>query len=178
MNSREEELRTYLIGKSISDIEFYSYKEKYISPDHDKTWIITAGFEIKVGDDVFSFCWHPDSEFHDAAKASVLTVLEDEDDVAPLEAKNVATVRSLVGQTIEDIQFEWSSYQEYDENYELKEELSYMPVGFDFKLSEGHRIQLVAASYQLKEEQIEKVIYNPEGNIMVAINGDYQIDFE
>ena len=178
MNPRQEELDQLLLNKTITDIEFYSHNERYISPDHDKTWIITGGIELRLGDAVFSFGWHPESEFHDGSDKPVLEFQEEGEALSTLDAKNAESVKGLINKTILEIDYEWNSFQEYDENFELKETLSYMPVGMNIKLSDDHTLQIAAASYHLKDDQISKAIYNSEGNVLIAINTHYALSFE
>lgn len=175
MEELQQDLLNYLLKNPIKHIEFFSLGANYLSPDPEHTWLVNGGvqFEFENGN-FFSFGFSAELEFFDITKDK-LVALNDNKKLDALHAENAEKVHQLLGKTIENIEFKWNFYQEYDEDFELKEEKNYMPDEMKITFSSGSVMQLAAVNYTIFENEIRNLHYESAGELLISIDKPFDI---
>lgn len=175
MEELEQDLKDYLLNMPIKHIEFYALGASYLSPNPESTWLVNGGVQFQFeNDSIFSFAFSTDLEFFDICKNSVDAINENPE-MEPLDAINADRVNALIGKSIQEIAFKWNFYQEYDEDFELKEEKNYMPDEMILTFDSGSKMQLAAVNYTIFQNEVRNLHYESAGELLISIDHPFDI---
>ena len=161
----------------MTDIEFFNINDDYFVFDPNSKWVIDGGVQIRFGEEIFSFGWDETNEGIDYSIENKLEKQLGELPFYSLDAKKVNGINSLIGKEIKDVELKWQYYQEYDDDFELKEEKIYTPVEIILRFESDEFLQLAIISFQIKKDPFEIVnaIYDLNGQFLVSLNGGIEI---
>lgn len=168
----EETIKSYLISKKVTDIEFFNINDDYYEFDPESKWVIDAGIQIRFGEDVFSYGWETEHEGLGYSLGRELKTILGDANYYELDAKSKTNIRSLIGKEINDVKINWSYYREYDENFVLKEEKTFVPVEIILTFDEDVFLQVAIIDFQIKVEPFEIVnaVHHINGNFLISFN--------
>ncbi|MCG8321456.1 MAG: hypothetical protein MI921_18275 [Cytophagales bacterium] len=174
MEQLERVIEKFLLNRTLTDIEFYNINPYYFSPDPDKTWIINGGIELTFDDDNFSFGWNEKKEFFEAIPGSFDALMTDLT-FESLGAQNVRGLQDLIGKSVSNLKFKWNFYQEYDEDFKLKEEKKYMPFEIIIEFNDGNFLQISAVDCEIYTDKIGEIIYDSQAQLLISLNERFEI---
>lgn len=174
MEQLERVIGKFLLNRTLTDIEFYNINPYYFSPDPEKTWIINGGIQLTFDDDNFSFGWNEKKEFFEAIPSSFDALITDLT-FESLGAKNVRGLQGLMGKSVSDLKFKWNFYQEYDEDFKLKEEKKYMPFEIIIEFDDGAFLQVSAVDCEIDTDKIGAIIYDSQAQLLISLNEKFDI---
>lgn len=163
-----------MIGKTLTDIEFYNVNNQYFVPDPNGCWIVDTGIELTFDQEKFSFGWRSDSEFFDYESGPINLLIADLSPIN-LEAKNNDGIQNLIGGKIKTVNCKWDFYQEYDENFELKEDKNYIPVEMILTFENESVLHLACIDFGIMGGKVDNMIYNPQGQFLIGLNQTFDI---
>ena len=177
MQQKETQLKTHILNKKITDIEFYNINDNYFVFDPESTWVFDGGIQIKFDNEVFSFGWNNAERGFDYSIENTLEDFFGDLDTYPIEAKKIEGANNLIGLEILDLEIEWGFYREYDENFELKDEKIYMPVGLLFKFSDNKFLNVALIKFAVTKDpfKIVNAQYDLDGGLYISLNNDLEI---
>jgi hypothetical protein len=175
MEKYDEVLKTYLLNKTLNDIEFYDSDLNYVSPDMDHTWILDGGIQLKLDNTYFSFAFSSEQEFFNAFSLKI-DELNNEFELHSLGARDVNEINTLVGHQIIDIKTLWNFYTELDENFDQKNEKKYMPFEIILYFSNNSFLQIAAIEYEMENNKLINLHYNSERELLISINKKLEIE--
>ena len=178
MQQTQAKLEKFLLNKPLTKIEFFNVNENYFEVKPEHSWIFDGGVELHFGNEIFTLAWdHGNDSFDYILEGGVQLLLKDLEYYA-VEAQSISNISNLIGQTINDIQFEWEYYQDFDENGQLKDEKIYVPMGLRLTFSNGSLLQIATIESRLNAETFELVdaYYNLVGQLLISIDNDIEIE--
>lgn len=177
MNDIELKIKSALLNKKITDIEFYNINDSYLVFDENAQWVFDGGIQIKHESGLFSFGWDSENQGFDYAIDKSIDSLIADLPFYSVDAKKIAGISSLIGSEVETIDFEWDYYQEFDENAELKEEKIYVPVQMNLTFKFNNFLQIALIDFTIKENPFEIVnpVFNLAGQLYISLNKNIYI---
>ena len=178
MQQKEEQLKSHVLGKKITDIEFYNINDNYYVFDPENTWVFDAGVQMKFGENTLSFGFNATERGMDYSLEKPMEDLLEGSDFYTVDAKQNVGVAALIGLEVLDLEIVWAYYFEYDENFELKDEKIYMPAGLHFKLSNDKLINVALLQLSVTQEpfSIAKAKYSLDGGLYVSLKNNLEIE--
>lgn len=179
MKELELKIKSHLLNKKITDIEFYNINDNYIVFDPDSKWVFDGGIQVKFENDYFSYGFDQQSGGFDFSLEQPIDKLFRDLPFYSINAKNINGIAALLNSEIEDVSLKWQFYREFDENGELKEEKIYVPVEFGLKFNCGNTLQLALFNFELRKDTFEIVNaeYNLAGTLLISLNKNQEITF-
>ena len=179
MEQTKAKLESLLLNKPLTDIEIYNISKNYFEVKPEHSWIFNGAIELRFGNEIFCLAWDYQNGSFDYSIENGVDNFLDGMDYSPVDVKAIKDISELIGQSIQDIQFEWEFYQEFDDEGQIKEEKFYVPIGLKMTFTNDSVLQLAAIETQLKSETMELVNtrYNLAGDLLVSVNNDIEISF-
>lgn len=167
----ENKIKGYLIGKELTDIDFYTINDKYWVFDEDHTWVIDCGINLDFQDGSFSFGHDCEKGFYDIHFGKI-DHLAGEFVIKNLEAVNIEGIHNLIGKRVIDVKVKSNFYYDLDENYEPTEHKNFMPMEILVHFEDNNFLQLAAISFQVDKEskQIINAEYDSEADFLISLN--------
>lgn len=175
---QELKIKKHLMGKTIKDIELYNINEDYYVFDPERTLVIDGGIEFIFEDSSFCYGWDFANGGYDYSLEHKLELLLDEAPHYALEAKQLESISRLIGDKIQDVDFKWDYYQDYDENGELKEEKIFVPIELILTTVLSKTIQIALIGFRINKDSLELVDpkYDLEGEILFNLGNTLNIE--
>ena len=175
----ETSIKSFILNKTVTAVDFYLIKEKYYVFDEEHTWVIDAGAEISFGDEKFSFGWNAAAEIYQHHFGAI-TELYDEIEIANLDEQDVSGLKNLAGNKITDVKFQWTWYSGLDENFEPLETKNYIPVEMLLTFENGSILQLAAINYAIDfpTKSLKDITFDSEGSFLVTLDDVLEISDE
>jgi|GEM_PF-1177467 len=175
----EERIKSSILNRELSTIEFYNINDKYWVFDEERVWVLDCGIELSFGSDVFSFGWSAGKELYEHHFGK-LEELKDEIEIKALHAMEVEGIKELCGKKISDVKIRWNFYHDLDENYEPTEHKNYMPMEMFLTFENGSTLQLAAIRFRVdtQNKTIDNVTFDSTGDFLVALNHPFEIGEE
>ena len=171
MNSRtqkESELKTLLIGKTISDAFYYCMnRPSYLFPDAPEQ-LIDAGVSIKIGEnDFFSLGMNFNFVAIDTFVIKYDEIIKEFSDELPFVevlATEDSFWKNCIGEKIEQIYIVWNWFED------VEEQIYYIPQDIEFELSNGKYLAFCTTSYNIDDEGLNILEPDSEGEILVLFS--------
>jgi hypothetical protein len=161
----------------LKDIKFYNSKEEFLSFDEHQKWIIQGGIEFIFETEIISLGWNSEMHLYEMIEGD-LDQLLGEMDVYDIELDLYEEFEALKGSKIEDVSFNWSWYQKMDDELELTDEKIYIPQEIILTFEDKSTLQIATILFSVKEAQIFNPVFDPQGNILIALNHFVEISSE
>jgi hypothetical protein len=175
----EERIKSGLLNKPLTHLEFYNINDKYWVFDEERVWVLDCGIELTAGTELFSFGWNAEKQLYEHHSGK-LEELKGELEPKALHAMEVEGIKELIGQKITDVTIQWNFYHDLDENYEPTEQKNYMPMEMVLTFENGSTLQLAAIKFRVDTENksIGNVTFDSTGDFLVALNHPFEIKEE
>ena len=167
----EQELREKLVGKTLTHLELFIISDNFFVFEEEKRYVVDAGIGLLIGDTKFIFAWDTEKELFCLSHESMKSLLGDKE-YFRLNDDEIAGLRELIGQTIENISCKWNFFQEYDEEGELKEDKTYIPIDIQLHFNNGRTLHLAAIEFAIsaKDHSLMNPRYNSQANLYVGVD--------
>jgi len=180
MEATTAKLNAHLLNRQLTGIRFFNVHDSYFVFDRESTWVFDSGVQLQFGDDLFSFGWNHEYEAFDYSLEQPMEQLQAHDQLYVVAPEETQPLEHLIGATITGIDYEWDFFQEYDEDFQLKEEKIYIPVGLKITFDNDRKLQLAAICYTLHPEtgELHLPYYSLEGALLVAFDKEFEIEVQ
>lgn len=178
MQQTQDKLEQLLSNKPLTKIEVYNVNENYFELKPNHSWMFDGGIELHFGEEIFTLAWdHGNDSFDYSIENGVKPLLKDLN-YYPINAQEVPNLSTLIGQSIKEIEFEWDFYQDFDDEGQLKEEKTYVPMGLRLTFSNGQLLQIATVESRLHPDTFEIVdaYYNLVGQLLISVDNDITIE--
>ncbi len=169
MQQTEQKFAELIKKEPIKSIDFYNIEEKYLSFNDDKQWVIRGGIEFIFESHTLSWGWSDNMHLYELIDGD-LDDLIGELDVYEMEIGELPIIEKLKGQKITDVNFNWTFYQEMNEDMELSDEKAYIPQEIKIKFEDGTSMQIATIVFQIKGAEIYAPSYDPQGALLISID--------
>ena len=178
MEELENYFRSKFLNKKLTEIEFYNTNDQFYVFNEDSKWVVDGGVQINFGDEVFSYGWETDFEGYNYSFEKSFEELIGESDQYAIGAKDVKGISNLIGKTVTNLALKWQFYQEYDEEGELKDEKTFVPVELiiQFDFEDLLHFALIDFGIDMETNNIENAVYDLGGNMLLSINNETEIN--
>jgi hypothetical protein len=158
----------------IKCIDFYNVEEKYLSFSDDMQWVIRGGIEFIFESHTLCWGWNREMQLYELIDSD-LDDLIGELDVYETEIGELPVIGKFKGQKITDVNFNWTFYQEMNEEMELSDEKTYIPQEIKIKFEDGTSMQIATVVFQIKGAEIYAPSYDPQGALLISIDKEMEI---
>lgn len=178
MEELERKFKALLLNKVVTGIELYNVNGQAREFAKGAQWLIDGGFQIKFKDSQFSFGWDYDQEGYDYSFEKDITQMLGETPHFEIGTKNIRGISSLTGKCIIDLNIRWQYYLDYNEDGEVSDKRTYVPVELVFMLNSSERLQVALIDFTTKLDPfiIENLVYDLGGELLISLNEIVEID--
>jgi hypothetical protein len=133
--------------------------------------VVDAGIGLLIGDVKFIFAWDVEKELFCLAHESMKSLLGDKE-YFRLNDDEISGLRELIGHTVENVSCKWNFFQEYDEEGELKEDKTYIPIDIQLHFNQGRTLHIAAIEFAIsaKDHSLMNPRYNSQANLYVGVD--------
>lgn len=178
MEKVSKQLTDLFSNSKLSDIEVFNAAPNYFEIKENQTWMFKGGVELSFGDQKFTLAWDYGNDSYDFnLEGGVKSLLKDLDYYS-VDIKQAEPISELIGKTINNIEFEWEFYQDFNEDGEMMEEKFYVPVGIKLEFDNKNILQIATIEAQIKAEGYEIIdpVYNLCGDLLISVNNEIEIE--
>lgn len=173
----EQKFRTHLQGKRIAQFRVFNVNEAYFVFDPKSQWVIDGGIEISLDSARLSYGWDFDQEGFDYSFDREITEMLGDTPHFEIEQEYSDNLSHFEGKSITDISLKWQYYVDYNEDGEVTDEKTYVPVELILQLDGGNMIQLALVDFEVGREPFEMIntTYDLGGQLLVSLNREITI---
>lgn len=177
MEQTEAKFKSLFQDQILKDIKFYNSKADFLDLGQKQQWVIQGGVEFIFEQNMISLGWNAEMHLYEMIEGD-LDVLLGSMDVYDIEMDQQEEMGNLKGQKITEVSFNWNWYQKYNDDMELVEEKTYIPQEIRINFESGNSLQIATILFHLKNGEITNPVFDPQGNILVALNQFIEIKTE
>ncbi len=171
----EENLREYLQGQEFRNIRLYSVNENYFVKEECASYFIDGAIEFELHEGKYFTIGFSDTfKMFDYQPVQSEVLFES----LAYEDLNIHDfdLSTYLHQQINSVEFKWGWYQEYNEDFELKEEKEYLPIAMILKFANDSTLFLASANFQIMGHELVNLSYDLEAMLLIANHTDFEID--
>jgi hypothetical protein len=164
-------LREKLVGKTLSHLEVFIINDNFFVFEEEKRYVVDAGVGLLIGDVKFIFGWDTEKELFCLSHESMKSLVGDKE-YFRLNDDEIVGLRHLIGSSVQDVSVKWNFFQQYNEEGELMEEKTYIPMDVRIQFEGGKTLHIAAIEFAIsaKDHSIQNPRYNSQANLYLGID--------
>jgi hypothetical protein len=167
----DQNLRDKIVGKTLTHLELFIISDNFFVFEEEKRYVVDAGIGLLIGDVKFIFAWDTEKELFCLSHESMKSLLG-EKEYFRLNDDEILGLRELIGSTVKDVHCKWNFYQQYDEEGNLLEEKTFIPIEIQLEFDNDRLMHIAAVEFAIsaKDHSIMNARYNSQGNLYVGLD--------
>ena len=171
---KEAEIQSFLESKLLKSIKIYSLRENYFVKDEGEAYMIDGAIQLELeGDEYFTLGLSEELEMIDAQAVEASEILGSQ--FYEELRINDFDVLQYTDQQISYVDIEWGWYQEYDDDFILKEEKEYLPVALKINFESGMQLYLAGLTFAFNGTEIVQMSYDLQSFILISNHFEHDI---